>query len=127
MIQARTTSTEQTAALAAALAEMATSGDLIVLSGDLGAGKTAFAKGFGAALDVTELDATTFGVSGCSQKVTYKFVPTSGFVQDAKDRLEPSEQDPNGTEKGPPIDLGGTKEQPAPGSSASAVPSLAAV
>ncbi len=54
MIQARTTSTEQTAALAAALAEMATSGDLIVLSGDLGAGKTAFAKGFGAALDVTE-------------------------------------------------------------------------
>ena len=47
MIQARTTSTEQTAALAAALAEMATSGDLIVLSGDLGAGKTAFAKGFG--------------------------------------------------------------------------------
>ena len=54
MIHARTTSTEQTAALAAALAEMATSGDLIVLSGDLGAGKTAFAKGFGAALDVTE-------------------------------------------------------------------------
>jgi tRNA threonylcarbamoyladenosine biosynthesis protein TsaE len=54
MIQARTTSSEQTAALAAALAASATSGDLIVLSGDLGAGKTAFAKGYGAALDVTE-------------------------------------------------------------------------
>ncbi|MFO0616340.1 MAG: hypothetical protein U0414_27355 [Polyangiaceae bacterium] len=76
------------------------------------------------ALDVTELDATTFGVSGCGQKATYKYVPTSGFVRDAKEHLEPSEQDPNGTEKGPPIDKGGTKEQPTPGSSASAVPSL---
>lgn len=54
MIHARTSSTEETAALAAALADMAVSGDLIVLSGDLGAGKTAFAKGFGAALGVSE-------------------------------------------------------------------------
>ena len=54
MIHARTTSPSQTAALAAALAAMSGSGDLIVLSGDLGAGKTAFAKGFGAALDVVE-------------------------------------------------------------------------
>lgn len=54
MIHARTTSAEQTAAFAAALAELASSGDLIVLSGDLGAGKTAFAKGFGAALDISE-------------------------------------------------------------------------
>ncbi len=54
MIQARTKSSDETAALAAAVAEVAGAGDLIVLSGDLGAGKTAFAKGFGAALGVSE-------------------------------------------------------------------------
>lgn len=54
MIQARTTSPSETAALAAALAAMVGTGDLIVLSGDLGAGKTAFAQGFGAALDIAE-------------------------------------------------------------------------
>lgn len=54
MIHARTTSTDQTAALAASIAALVGSGDLILLSGDLGAGKTAFAKGFGAALDVAE-------------------------------------------------------------------------
>ena len=53
-IRARTTSPDQTAALAATLAERATSGDLILLCGDLGAGKTAFAKGFGAALGIDE-------------------------------------------------------------------------
>lgn len=54
MIKALTTSVEDTRALAAALAELARPGDLILLAGDLGAGKTAFAQGFGASLGVTE-------------------------------------------------------------------------
>ena len=47
------TSPEATRALAAALASAARAGDLIALYGDLGAGKTQFAKGFGAGLGVT--------------------------------------------------------------------------
>jgi tRNA threonylcarbamoyladenosine biosynthesis protein TsaE len=51
---ARTTSVGETQDLAAALAALAQPGDLIVLAGDLGAGKTAFVQGFGAGLGVTE-------------------------------------------------------------------------
>ncbi len=43
-----------TRALAAALAAAARSGDTISLVGELGAGKTQFAKGFGAGLGVTD-------------------------------------------------------------------------
>jgi tRNA threonylcarbamoyladenosine biosynthesis protein TsaE len=43
-----------TQALAARLAAVARRGDLLCLWGDLGAGKTQFAKGFGAGLGVTD-------------------------------------------------------------------------
>ena len=43
-----------TRALAGAIAAAARAGDLISLVGDLGAGKTQFAKGFGAALGITD-------------------------------------------------------------------------
>jgi tRNA threonylcarbamoyladenosine biosynthesis protein TsaE len=54
MLELRAGSLADTHAIAAALAELCRPGDLIVLSGEMGAGKTAFAKGFGAALGVTE-------------------------------------------------------------------------
>lgn len=53
-LHARTTSVEQTRELAAALAELARPSDLLVLVGDLGAGKTAFTQGFGAGLGIDE-------------------------------------------------------------------------
>lgn len=53
MLTAHTKSVEDTKELAGALAALAKPGDLILLAGDLGSGKTAFAQGFGAALGVT--------------------------------------------------------------------------
>ena len=48
-----TSSPEATKAVAAALAGLARAGDLLVLCGDLGAGKTAFTQGFAAELGGT--------------------------------------------------------------------------
>lgn len=53
-VRAVTTSVAETRDLAAALAELARPGDLLLLSGDLGAGKTAFCQGFGRGLGVTD-------------------------------------------------------------------------
>jgi tRNA threonylcarbamoyladenosine biosynthesis protein TsaE len=49
----RTTDAEATRRLGASLAAAARPGDLVCLWGELGAGKTQFAKGFGAGLGVT--------------------------------------------------------------------------
>ncbi len=54
MLELRVQSLDETHAVAAVLAGLARRGDLVVLSGEMGAGKTAFAKGFGAALGVVE-------------------------------------------------------------------------
>lgn len=47
-------SAEETAALGARLAGVLQGGDVVVLTGDLGTGKTVFAKGIGRGLGVTE-------------------------------------------------------------------------
>jgi tRNA threonylcarbamoyladenosine biosynthesis protein TsaE len=49
-----TSSPEETGQIAAVLAEQAQAGDVLVLVGDLGAGKTAFSKAYGTSLGVTE-------------------------------------------------------------------------
>ena len=54
MLHLSARSLADTHAIATALAGLARSGDVVVLAGEMGAGKTAFAQGFGAALGVTE-------------------------------------------------------------------------
>lgn len=53
-LRARTRGVDATRQLAAVVAAHATPGDVILLAGELGAGKTAFVQGFGAALGVDE-------------------------------------------------------------------------
>ena len=53
-LRAHTEGVAATRDLARALAELAAPGDVLLLTGELGAGKTAFAQGFGAGLGVEE-------------------------------------------------------------------------
>lgn len=50
----RADSLAATHAIAAAIASLSRPGDMIVLAGEMGAGKTAFAQGFGRALGITD-------------------------------------------------------------------------
>jgi tRNA threonylcarbamoyladenosine biosynthesis protein TsaE len=54
VLQLRSASPEGTRSIAAVVAAHARPGDVIVLSGEMGAGKTVFAQGFGSALGVAE-------------------------------------------------------------------------
>ena len=54
MIELHSISAEQTRAIAAAIARLSRPGDLLVLAGEMGAGKTAFAQGFAKALGIHE-------------------------------------------------------------------------
>ena len=54
MTTARTKAVDETKEIGSALAELARAGDLVLLAGDLGAGKTAFAQGFGRGLGIDE-------------------------------------------------------------------------
>jgi tRNA threonylcarbamoyladenosine biosynthesis protein TsaE len=50
-----TTDADQTRSLARAMARLCRPGDIVLLAGDLGAGKTTFAQGFGAGLGIHEV------------------------------------------------------------------------
>lgn len=61
---ARTTSVHDTRDLAAALADLLRPGDLVLLTGEMGAGKTAFAQGLGGGLGVEErITSPTFTIA----------------------------------------------------------------
>lgn len=53
LLPARTRSVDETRALAGSVAALARPGDLVLVSGELGSGKTAFVQGFGRALGVS--------------------------------------------------------------------------
>ena len=54
MLTLRTKSADDTRELAAQIAPLVISGDVVLLAGDLGAGKTTFTQGFGRALGIDE-------------------------------------------------------------------------
>lgn len=64
LITVHSRSVDQTRAIAATVAELARPGDLLLLSGDLGAGKTAFTQGLGFGLGVTDpITSPTFTIA----------------------------------------------------------------
>jgi tRNA threonylcarbamoyladenosine biosynthesis protein TsaE len=63
-LAARTQSVDETRSLAASVAGIAAAGDLMLLAGELGAGKTAFVQGFGHGLGVDEpITSPTFALA----------------------------------------------------------------
>ena len=64
VIRARTAAPEATRELASALAALLQPGDVVLLAGEMGAGKTAFTQGLGAGLGVTErITSPTFTIA----------------------------------------------------------------
>jgi tRNA threonylcarbamoyladenosine biosynthesis protein TsaE len=63
-VELSTTTAEETHALGLRLADVLRAGDLLILSGDLGAGKTTFTQGLGAGLGVRgDVTSPTFVIS----------------------------------------------------------------
>lgn len=63
MVEIKASSLQETAKLGEQLGELLDAGDLILLSGDLGAGKTTFTKSIGKALGVTKvINSPTFTI-----------------------------------------------------------------
>lgn len=61
---ARTTSPDETRALASALAALLRPGDVVLLTGEMGAGKTAFTQGLGAGLGIVDrITSPTFTIA----------------------------------------------------------------
>jgi tRNA threonylcarbamoyladenosine biosynthesis protein TsaE len=70
-VRLRTETAEQTRALAVRLAGLLRPGDLLVLSGDLGAGKTTFTQGLGQGLGVRgDVTSPTFVISRVHPSLT---------------------------------------------------------
>jgi tRNA threonylcarbamoyladenosine biosynthesis protein TsaE len=64
MIRLHTSDCDATRALAAALAGVLVAGDVVLLAGEMGAGKTAFAQGLGSGLGVTDqITSPTFTIA----------------------------------------------------------------
>lgn len=90
MTHAKTTGVDQTRALGAAIASLARAGDLVLLAGDMGAGKTAFTQGFARGLGVMEqVVSPTFTLArqydGTSLRLNHLDVYRLDYMQEAID------------------------------------------
>ena len=90
MIRATTKSAEDTRELAAAVGPFVRSGDILLLAGELGAGKTCFTQGFGRSLGVTDpITSPTFTLlnhyPGASLRVLHADVYRLDHLQEVVD------------------------------------------
>ncbi len=84
----RTKSEQETLTLATITGQKAQKGEVILLAGDLGAGKTVFAKGLAKGLQITEVvNSPTFNIVKCYFKGSLPFFHIDAY------RLEGNKQD----------------------------------